>query len=342
VGGFAPALPPEAGAAYVVFGPVTGDVDLSAADVRLIGEDAYDQAGLSVASAGDVNGDGFGDLIIGAYGDDDGGDTAGAAYLVLGPVTGNVDLTAADAKFIGEDAEDYAGTSVASAGDVNGDGFDDLIIGAPGDDDGGETAGAAYLVLGPVTGHIDLSAADAKLIGESTADNVGTAIASAGDVDRDGFGDLLIGAYAHDAGGAMAGAAYVVRGPVTGAVRLSAADTKLMGESAGDYAGYSLASAGDVNDDGFDDLVVGALGVGDGGFYAGAAYLVLGPAPGEIDLSAADAKLIGEDASDSAGVSVASAGDVDGDGLPDLLVGAYSDDDGGNYAGAAYVIVSGY
>ena len=127
---------------------LTGDIDLSVADAKFIGEDANDQAGFSVASAGDVNGDGYDDLLVGALYDDDGGSQAGAAYLIFGPVTGDFDLSAADAKFIGEAASDYAGISVASAGDVNGDGYDDLLVGAYGDDDGGTNAGAAYILYG--------------------------------------------------------------------------------------------------------------------------------------------------------------------------------------------------
>ena len=121
------------------------DTDLSNADASFWGEDALDRSGRSVASAGDVNGDGLGDFLIGAQGDEDGGDLAGQTYLILGRVAADwgmdFDLSNADASFWGEDAGDVSGWSVASAGDVNGDGRDDFLIGAWYDDDGGNNAG---------------------------------------------------------------------------------------------------------------------------------------------------------------------------------------------------------
>ena len=329
----------DAGAAYLVLGPVTGTIDLSAADAKLVGEEPGDFAGLSVSGAGDVNGDGFDDLLVGAPYHDAGGNYAGAAYLVLGPVLGTVDLSAADAKLVGEEQWNFAGASVAAAGDVNGDGFDDLIVGADHDSEGGEGAGAAYLVHGPVTGAVDLSAADAKFVGEESRDAAGISVSSAGDVNDDGFGDLVVGANYQDAGGADAGAAYLMLGPFGGTLDLSAADAKLVGEESGDAAGISVASAGDVNDDGFDDLLVGARYQAAGGSDAGAAYLVLGPVLGTVDLSAADAKFVGEETGDLAGFSVSTAGDVNGDGFDDLLVGAYHQDAGGSDAGVAYLVL---
>ncbi len=129
------------------------DTDLSAADASFLGEDAFDRPGWSVAPAGDVNGDGYDDILIGASGDDDGGNSAGQTYLILGKTTGwamDTDLSAADASFWGEDTYDYSGWSVAPAGDVNGDGYDDILIGAYQDDDGGSDAGQTYLILGTV------------------------------------------------------------------------------------------------------------------------------------------------------------------------------------------------
>jgi hypothetical protein len=257
----------DAGAAYLVLGPVTGTLDLALADAKLVGEEAGDWVSGCVG-AGDVDGDGHPDLLVGASGNDEGGDRAGAAYLVLGPVSGTVDLSVAHAKLLGEASTNYVGI-VSGAGDVDGDGHPDLLVSADSNDEGGTDAGAAYLVLGPVSGTRDLSLADAKLVGEDAYDHAGYSVDGAGDVDGDGHDDLLIGS-------AVANAAYLVLGPVTGTRVLSLADAKLVGEALGDQAGISVSGAGDVDGDGLDDMLVGANSNDEGGYLAGAAYLLSG------------------------------------------------------------------
>ena len=192
------------------------DTDLSAADASFIGEDAEDRSGISVSGAGDVNGDGYDDFLIGAYGDEDGGSDAGQTYLILGKSSGwamDTDLSAADASFIGEDSHDLSGCAVSGAGDVNGDGYDDFLIGAYGDEDGGSDAGQTYLILGKSSGwamDTDLSAADASFWGEYSHDLSGSAVSGAGDVNGDGYDDFLIGAYYDEDGGSGAGQTYLL------------------------------------------------------------------------------------------------------------------------------------
>jgi hypothetical protein len=285
-----------------------------------------------------MDGDGRADLLVAARGDDDGGSEAGAAYLVLGGVAGTLDLSAADAKLVGENAGDSAGSVVAEAGDVDGDGLADLLVGAPGNDDAGSDSGATYVVLGEAAGTLDLSAADAKLVGEDAGDWAGSAVAGAGDVDGDGRADLLIGALYDDDGGTDAGAAYVVLGGVAGALDLSAAAARLIGEGPSDWAGSAVAGAGDVDGDGRADLLVGAQGDDDGGKYAGAAYLVLGAPGGTVDLGSADAKLVGIALGDVAGALLAGAGDLNGDAYDDLAVSA---PDSGSESGAVYLLLGG-
>jgi hypothetical protein len=319
----------QAGAAYLVAGPVTGTLDLSLADAKLVGEERGDYAG-SVSGAGDVDGDGHNDLLVGAD-NDEGGRSAGAVYLVLGPVTGTVDLSVADAKLVG-DAGDAAGSSttgctVAGAGDVDADGNDDVLVGAPLNAEGGFNAGAAYVVLGPVTGTVDLSFADARVVGDGEF-NVGFCVSGAGDVDADGHDDLLVSSSPNGNG-----RAYLLLGPVTGKVKTSRADAAFVGEE-NEHLGWGVSDAGDVDADGHDDLLIGAPGRDDEGLFAGAAYVVLGPVTGTIESSSVDITLVGEDDNDQAGSTVSGAGDVDGDGRDDVMIGA-------SYHSAVYLLYGG-
>jgi hypothetical protein len=325
--------------------------DLSKAHASFWGEDAGDYSGYSVAGAGDVNGDGYDDILVGAYEDDDGGSNAGQVYLIFGKPGGwtmDFDLSNADASFVGENADDEAGYPVAGAGDVNGDGYDDILIGASWNDDGGHWTGQTYLIFGKVSGwamDTDLSSADASFWGEYMSDHSGGSVAGAGDVNRDGYDDILIGAGGNDDGGSGAGQTYLILGKASGWAMdtdLSSADASFWGEGAGDDSGSSVAGAGDVNRDGYDDILIGAVGNDDGGTYAGQTYLIFGKASGwamDTDLSAADASFWGEDTYDDSGSSVAGAGDVNGDGYDDMLIGAYADEDGGSYAGQTYLIL---
>ena len=359
------------GASYVVFGKASGfatvnldDVALGSGGFKIVGESAYDEAGISASSAGDVNGDGFGDVIVGAP-----GNINGAAYVVFGKASGFATVNLSDVaagtggfKIIAENAFDNAGFSVSSAGDVNGDGFDDLIVGAHLNDAGGSNAGAAYVVFGKASGFatVNLSSVAAgtggfKIFGENAGDVAARSVSSAGDVNGDGFGDVIVGAIGNDEGGGTAGAAYVVFGKAGGFatvnldnVAVGTGGFKIVGESEDDESGGSVSSAGDVNGDGFDDLIVGANFNDAGGSNAGASYVVFGKAGGfatvnldNIALGTDGFKIIGENAHDYAGRSVSAAGDVNGDGFDDLIVGADGNDAGGGNAGSGYVVFGG-
>ena len=326
----------DAGKTYLVLGKNAGwkmRVDLSKADASFVGEDAGDQSGISVACAGDVNKDGYDDILIGAYRDDDGGTDAGQTYLILGRETGwarNTDLSKSNASFWGERQDDNSGFSVSGAGDVNGDGYDDFLIGAHLNDCGrnpGYDNGQTYLILGRPSGwtmDMDLSSVNASFCGETSSDLSGYSVAGAGDVNKDGFDDIIIGAYGDLGSGSWSGRSYLVMGRRSGwamDMNLSDANASFYAEASGDYSGFSVAGANDVNGDGYDDLLIGAPRNDEGGSNAGQAYLFFGKNNGwsmDTNLSKANASFLGENANDQAGFSVAAAEDVNGDGFDDI------------------------
>ncbi len=280
------------------------------------GEAADDYLGWAVASAGDVNADGKADLIVGAYFTDPGGEhNAGSAYIYSGS-DGSLLRT-----YNGVADDDGLGFSVAPAGNIDGDSNADIIIGALGA--GGATGpGSVYVYSG------DSGALIYTFNGEAANDNFGYSAASAGDVNGDGTADIIVGANGADPGGKnAAGSAYIYSGS-NGALLYD-----FDGGAANDNFGISVSSAGDVNGDGNSDFIVGAHATDPGGINdAGSAYVYSGD----------DGSLLytfnGGEALDCLGWSVASAGDVDGDGTPDIILGAYGADPGSiEMAGSAYI-----
>ncbi len=328
----------EAGAAYLVLGASAGGGGALDGGITLLGDDQYHYAGVGVAGGGDLDGDGRDDVLIGAEGEDSGASNAGAVYALTGLPSGSSLLGDVAWKLYGDRINGAAGWSVDSAGDTDGDGIGDVLIGSPNDPQVDDFAGAAFLVRGPITGDISLADADAKLLGEGRIHYAGSAVAGAGDLDGDGLADLAIGAEGAGPTGTFTGAVYLVGGTVSGELDLAEAEAVLVGEDVVNNAGASVAGAGDTNLDGYGDLLVGAYNYGTGTF-GGAAYLVLGgDLSGTISLAEADARFLGENPGDNLGTAVGWAGDVDGDGADDMIFGAAGYGDG---AGAAFLFRGG-
>ena len=286
--------------------------------------------GVASAGAGDVNGDGFADVVVGARFFDDGETDEGRAYVYLGSSSGL--SVAADWTADGDQAEAWFGVSVASAGDVNGDGFSDVVVGAPLFDDPEDAEGRAFLYLGSSSG----LAASAAWVAEPDSAHAwfGRWARSAGDVDGDGYSDVVVGALALDAGEVDEGRAYVFHGTATGLSTTATWTTESDQDQA--YLGDAVATAGDVDGDGYSDLLVAAPAYDAGETDEGRVWLYSGSASGLAATSAWTAE--GDQVDALFGSSLACAGDLNGDGYADVVIGAVDYDSEGRafvYLGSA-------
>ncbi len=240
--------------------------------------------------------------------------------------------------------ESASGAAVAVAGDVDGDGIDDVLIGAYGYDHATVDDGGAFLVKGPLSGTMDLSTdSEAIFKGENRGDFAGYSVDGIGDADSDGFDDIIIGAngFEADTSTRNQGAVYLLHGPLSGAIDLSSADARFDGGSLTDFLGFSSSGVGDVDNDGTNDFAAAAYAEDSNGTSAGAVYIVTGTVSGAIGISSASASILGDNAGDELGISVTGGGDFDGDGVSDLAIGArYNDDGGSSNAGSVYVFTT--
>lgn len=351
------------GESYVVFGKADGTaVELSAVasgtgGFVLRGVDGGDYSGWSVSGAGDVNGDGLADLIVGAWGADG---RTGKTYVIFGKTsTAAVDLATVESGtggfvIYGPTVLDESGYSVSGAGDVNGDGLADLIVGAPGDG----FRGKSYVVFGKETtdavslGAVELGSGGFAINGIDFFDRAGQSVSGAGDVNGDGLADVIVGSLYTGPDATNAGKSFVVFGK-TGGTEVELSDVAsgnggfvINGIQTSVEAGHIVSAAGDVNGDGFADVIIGAHYKSGGSFDPGNSYLVFGKANGTaVELSSVASGvggilLYGSGQLHNYASSVSGAGDVNGDGLADFIVGARRADGESSSSGQSYVVFS--
>jgi hypothetical protein len=341
------------GAAYVVYGSTSlaGGV----LGTGWPGPESGDRLGSSVATLGDLDGDGLGDALLGCPGDDATDTDAGSAWLIYGAsaLADGVqqDVRVDGTRLRGAQAHEDAGSAVFGPGDVNGDGFADILVGGPGydTDEDGESEGAVHLLLGVSGGWVGTVnlATRPTWTGPSARDGVGgLATLGGGDLDGDGLMDLVMGAPGWDATSAddQAGRVWVVLGDTggwSGTQSFDDADAHLTGPSGVDRAafGHAVAVVGDTNADGYGDLLVGAPWTETDAADGGAAYVFFGDAAwSAVGAEDADTEVQGDADWGYLGFDVAGLGDADGDGLADMGLGAPGSDDPENAAGAAWFL----
>lgn len=320
--------------------------------------DNGDFFGISMEPIGDLDSDGNTDMVAGAIRDDDGGTNRGAVYVLFlnadGSIISESKISDTQGGFTGGlNDNDFFGRSVASLGDLDGDGVNDIAVGAPMDDDGGTNKGAAWVLFMTDSGTVksqqkisDLQGSFAGTLDDN--DYFGWSMAGIGDLNLDGIGDLVVGSYKDDDNGMDRGAIWILFLDSNGTVKSHQKISDTQGGFSGtlsdrDYFGKSVTSLGDLDGDGVHELAVGAEWDDDGGMNKGAVWILdlnsSGIVVAEQKISDTQGGFTGTlDVFDYFGSSVSATGDLDGDNVTDIIVGASNDDDGGINRGASWLL----
>ncbi|MGD9099252.1 MAG: Calx-beta domain-containing protein [Anaerolineae bacterium] len=317
----------DEGRVYVYHGSPTG-LHAGPADWMIESDQEGAWLGYAVGTAGDVNGDGYSDVIVGAHNYDNGQEDEGRAFVYYGAASGLEAVTHWTAE--GNQADAQFGYAVDTAGDINGDGYDDIVVGARFYDDGQANTGAIFVYYGSSSGP---SASADWMAAGAADDRLGAHVATAGDVNGDGYDDIIAGAADYSNGQHHEGHAIVYHGSPTGLG--DTPDWEVEGNQVSAYMGRFVSTAGDVNGDGYDDVLVGAYLYSNGQYHEGRAYVYHGSGTG---LSTTTNWVVEGNQSEAVlGQSVETAGDVNGDGYDDVIVGASGYDNGQTNEGRAYV-----
>jgi hypothetical protein len=350
----------SAAAVAQIPGEVAAEQKISSTDGGLTGplEDSGFFGG-ATAAIGDLDGNGVGDIVVGARGDDGAGGLDRGSVFVLfmnadGTVAGETKIAEATGGFTGAlDDDDRFGISVAGLGDLDGDEIGDIAVGAVGDDDGALNVGAVWILFlnadGTVKAEQKISATEGAFGGAlDSNDSFGISLANIGDLDGDEVVDLAVGANRDDDGAVEGGAVWILFMNADGTVK---AEQKISETEGGfgfdlvfnDFFGSSVCGLGDLDEDGAEDIVVGLTGLKGGGFNRGAVFVLFLNTDGTVK----DEQLITDtegnffgllENGDLFGCSCANIGDLDGDCVTDVAIGAISDDDGGDIRGAVWVL----
>ncbi|MES2641997.1 MAG: MopE-related protein [Myxococcota bacterium] len=331
-----------AGVVYVEDGPAEVGNYFSEPSRGIAGATLGANLGESLAPAGDVDGDGLADLLVGvprpAWPDEPELQTLGGALVFLGPIRPGTGEADAELTLVGEALLDRAGETVA-AGDFNGDGHADFVVGAPYADTLATRAGMAWVWYGPSSGTVDLVDAGVRLLGEGEGDQAGRTLANAHDLDGDGADELLVGGPLSKVDGDRGGRAWLVHGGAAGTLGLEAADAVFGSAGTYDWTGFGVDGPGDLDADGVPDLLIGAPQQFGGAPYRFARVSLHGGASvGARAPEAASRVWVSPYLGDLVGAAVLGGVDLTGDGAPDIAVGAPYDDHAGTEAGRVYVL----